>query len=100
MPQGRTQPSPDRIQLPSEEAQASSETVQTPFEEEAYGMNVEQSGPELNFDNEDAEDGIGIPRNEQILTLHKQGKSTVAIAKELGLGVGEVKLVIDLYKNL
>ena len=39
-------------------------------------------------------------KNEQILRLHRQGKSTVAIAKELGLGVGEVKLVIDLYKNL
>lgn len=37
--------------------------------------------------------------NDRILELHKQGKSTVAIAKELGLGVGEVKLVIDLYKN-
>ncbi len=42
----------------------------------------------------------GVNNNEQILALHKQGKSTVAIAKELGLGVGEVKLVIDLYKNL
>lgn len=41
----------------------------------------------------------GTNNNEQILNLHKQGKSTVAIAKELGLGVGEVKLVIDLYKN-
>ena len=39
-------------------------------------------------------------KNEQILQLYRQGKSTVAIAKELGLGVGEVKLVIDLYKNL
>lgn len=38
--------------------------------------------------------------NEQILELHKMGKSNVAIARELGLGVGEVKLVIDLYKNL
>lgn len=38
--------------------------------------------------------------NEQILKLHKMGKSNVAIARELGLGVGEVKLVIDLYKNL
>ncbi len=37
--------------------------------------------------------------NEQILSLYKQGKSTIAIARELGLGVGEVKLVIDLYKN-
>lgn len=38
--------------------------------------------------------------NERILELHNQGKSNVAIAKELGLGVGEVKLVIDLYKNM
>lgn len=38
--------------------------------------------------------------NERILELHKQGKSNVAIAKELGLGVGEVKLVIDLYQNM
>lgn len=38
--------------------------------------------------------------NEKILELHRQGKSNVAIAKELGLGVGEVKLVIELFKNL
>ena len=37
--------------------------------------------------------------NEKILELYSQGKSKVAIAKELGLGVGEVKLVIDLNKN-
>ncbi|MBQ8246773.1 MAG: hypothetical protein IJZ42_06545 [Lachnospiraceae bacterium] len=37
--------------------------------------------------------------NEKILALHNQGKSNVAIAKELGLGVGEVKLVIDLYRQ-
>lgn len=39
-------------------------------------------------------------KNEQILKMRQQGKSKVAIAKELGLGVGEVKLVIDLYNNL
>ena len=37
--------------------------------------------------------------NEKILALHNEGKSNVAIAKELGLGVGEVKLVIDLYRQ-
>ncbi len=37
--------------------------------------------------------------NEKILALHNEGKSNVAIAKELGLGVGEVKLVIDLYQQ-
>lgn len=37
--------------------------------------------------------------NEKILALHNEGKSNIAIAKELGLGVGEVKLVIDLYQQ-
>lgn len=32
--------------------------------------------------------------NEKILKLYREGKSAVAIAKELGLGVGEVRLVI------
>lgn len=38
--------------------------------------------------------------NERILELHNNGKSNVAIAKELGLGVGEVKLVIDLFEGM
>ncbi len=38
--------------------------------------------------------------NEKILSLHKAGMSNVAIAKELGLGVGEVKLVIDLFEGM
>ena len=36
--------------------------------------------------------------NEKILKMHKAGKSNMAIAKELGLGIGEVKLVIDLFQ--
>ena len=36
---------------------------------------------------------------EKILELHKAGKSNVEIAKELGSGIGEVKLVIDLFKG-
>ena len=52
--------------------------------------------PEIGFMGETAEEGQN--NNEKILEMHRQGKSTVAIAKELGLGVGEVKLVIDLYK--
>lgn len=37
--------------------------------------------------------------NDRILRLHKEGYSNVEIAKELGLGVGEVKLVINLFKG-
>jgi len=37
--------------------------------------------------------------NDRILRLYKEGYSNVDIAKELGLGVGEVKLVINLFKG-
>lgn len=39
-----------------------------------------------------------VNNNQRILSLHQQGMSTVDIARELKLGVGEVKLVIDLFK--
>lgn len=42
----------------------------------------------------------GHNSNERILELHKAGKSNMAIAKELGLGLGEVKLVIDLFEGI
>ena len=50
---------------------------------------------DLNFSSLSADNS-----NEQILRMHKEGKSKVAIAKELGLGVGEVKLVIDLFDGM
>lgn len=56
-----------------------------------------ENSPEIGFMGETVQEGQN--NNEKILEMHKQGKSTVAIAKELGLGVGEVKLVIDLYKT-
>ncbi len=37
--------------------------------------------------------------NEKILKLHAQGKSIVDIAKELGLGIGEVRLVVELFRG-
>lgn len=52
---------------------------------------------ENGFPEETAEEGQN--NNEKILRMHRQGIPTVAIARELGLGVGEVKLVIDLFKD-
>ncbi len=37
-----------------------------------------------------------VSQNKQIIEMHKAGKSNMVIARELGLGIGEVKLVIDL----
>ncbi|MCM1134811.1 MAG: DUF6115 domain-containing protein [Clostridium sp.] len=42
----------------------------------------------------------GKNNNERILELHRAGKSNMAIARELGLGIGEVKLVIDLFERV
>ncbi|TGY96816.1 hypothetical protein E5329_07405 [Petralouisia muris] len=37
--------------------------------------------------------------NQMILDMYRNGKDAVEIAKELGLGVGEVKLVIGLFRE-
>jgi hypothetical protein len=37
--------------------------------------------------------------NQMILDLYNEGKSNIEIAKQLKLGMGEVRLVIDLYNN-
>ncbi len=36
---------------------------------------------------------------EEILRLYEEGRDSVAIAKKLGLGVGEVRLILGLYKG-
>jgi hypothetical protein len=41
----------------------------------------------------------GVNHNEKILMLHQQGVPDVEIARDLGLGLGEVKLVIGLFKG-
>ncbi len=43
--------------------------------------------------------GSNSNNNSQILALYSQGRSIVEISKILGLGQGEVKLVIDLFKG-
>lgn len=65
---------------------------------EAY--EVEAESPEK----EEAEEkmefyGEAVNHNDMILALYKEGFSKVEIAKKLNLGVGEVSLVIGLYKG-
>ena len=56
----------------------------------------DQDAVNLNFSGSDAPEENN---NEKILSMHRMGRSNMAIAKELGLGLGEVKLVIDLFEN-
>lgn len=44
-------------------------------------------------------DEEGVHNKEKILRLYEYGKSAMDIARELGLGIGEVKLVIDLFQK-
>ena len=55
---------------------------------------------DANIDLMFASDNNSANSNDKILELHKAGKSNMAIAKELGLGIGEVKLVIDLFEGI
>ncbi len=38
-------------------------------------------------------------QNNRILSLFEEGKNEIEIAKKLGLGIGEVRLVLDLFKG-
>ncbi|MEZ3426118.1 MAG: hypothetical protein K1W13_01755 [Lachnospiraceae bacterium] len=77
---------PPAQEIPAEEAKESDRVQETPEESQAEDISFRDEG----FDKEN--------RNEKILELHNAGRTNVEIAKELGLGVGEVKLVIDLFK--
>lgn len=70
--------------------------IDVPFPAETLNAQPSAAG-RVSFLDENASGGQN--NNERILKLYRQGKSKVAIAKELGLGVGEVKLVIDLFQN-
>lgn len=46
-----------------------------------------------------AETAEEVNVKEEILRLYEEGRDSVAIAKKLGLGVGEVRLILGLYKG-
>lgn len=76
-------------------------TATEPSEEQNVNdMFAELDETELDFDEvleEEFKDSENS--NDIILEMHKKGSSIIDIAKQLGLGVGEVKLVIDLYQG-
>ena len=75
-------------------------------EESAHVLEQAISPETAAKEQEDAQTQMELPEtdgysnsNDKILELHRQGRSEVSIARMLGLGVGEVKLVIDLFKG-
>lgn len=106
---------PQEVVVPQEEPPVVEEVEFKPIAPkrvEVIHEPVEESVEIENF--ESKEEILGIPAvidipfvqdngrnsNERILDLHKAGKSNMAIAKELGLGLGEVKLVLDLFEGM
>lgn len=77
-----------------EETSAETQTADSNSVKETKSGTLQMNQTDISF----MQDGGN--NNERILELHKQGKSNVSIAKELGLGVGEVKLVIDLFEGM
>lgn len=59
----------------------------------------EQPSQENVLEMEDAEEEDQRSNKEKILELYRQGKSNIEIAKQLNLGVGEVNLVLGLFKG-
>lgn len=79
------------VKSKSIDGQANSLKTQT--EEYSHDLAVE---PAKDLNNTDQSVSIN---NAEILKLSSQGKSIMEISKQLGIGQGEVKLVIDLFKN-
>ncbi|MCM1120360.1 MAG: DUF6115 domain-containing protein [bacterium] len=78
------------------------QTLQMEEEAESEGLSVSQdAGEEETAKGQQELQGAQSysNRNDEILELHRKGRSDVSIAKQLGLGVGEVKLVIDLFRG-
>lgn len=81
--------------------------VERPIKKEAQAAKLEDSVQAmkqqetqiLSKETIDSETPVQENNNDKILRMYKEGMSNVDIAKELGLGVGEVKLVINLFKG-
>lgn len=68
-------------------------------EEKAKEVKVLPEIPAVVEEVPEAEPEKVIDQKQLILTLYKEGKSTIEIARKLGLGIGEVKLVIGLFRE-
>lgn len=68
-------------------------------EEKHEDKKEETDTPVKNNDVENENESMMRNNNERITKLYQTGKSKLDIARELGLGVGEVQLVIDLLSR-
>lgn len=97
-------PQAEVIALPEPEAPKGFQTLSpTKLSGKEASQKVIRSMPpdlDISFTKDEGKGGNANNNNDRILQLHNEGKSNIAIAKQLGLGVGEVKLVIDLFEGV
>lgn len=74
----------------SEPVSASGDTQTSAASEETAAQAAAEANAEM-------EEEVNV--KEEILRLYEEGRDSVAIAKKLGLGVGEVRLILGLYKG-
>ena len=80
------------------------EAVQEELPEEAMPDDAEleeamKEMEDIPISEEKQEELENVDNKDMILEMHKAGLSILEIARHLGLGVGEVKLVVDLYQG-
>ncbi|MDE6364901.1 MAG: helix-turn-helix domain-containing protein [Lachnospiraceae bacterium] len=73
--------------------------IERPVKKETQAAGINTGNQQDGYAASQPVDDFKENNNDRILRLHKEGYSNVEIAKELGLGVGEVKLVINLFKG-
>ena len=73
--------------------------IERPVKKETQAAGMNTGNQQEAYTVSESVDDFKENNNDRILRLHKEGYSNVEIAKELGLGVGEVKLVINLFKG-
>ncbi len=95
-----------RTNVPSEDVdfiESYHEEIEETSNDDLIGMDdvfAELDQTDINFDDVlEEEFKENENSNDIILQMHRNGNSILDIAKQLGLGVGEVKLVIDLYQG-
>ena len=99
-------PEESGIEIARKKAQAGSirKNSQNVLRRQTSGLDVKKAEKvempnqsEVNLPQAELPEGDEENRNQKIIELYRQNKTVLEISKQLGLGQGEVKLVIDLY---
>lgn len=86
----------EKVEIPKQDLEVKTPAKRKTMSKKTTSSAKKTNSVEMVFASDHAESN----NNDKILALHKEGKSNIAIARELGLGIGEVKLVIDLFEGI